>query len=142
MTTASIAEMPPVETHSVAIFLSNFEDARDLLIREQIEQEGIMKDGNATSGERADASANVLELTDAIAQLDNARTEFLVRVFAGVIPPSEALVAQTIKLNKSLAKETVSANRTGAYIKIVASFVTAATQVITGKVPPAEKNTG
>ena len=69
-------------------------------------------------------------------------------IVARIIAPDEfgalavALVAQTIKLNKSLAKETVSANRTGAYIKIVADFVTAATQVITGKVPPAEKNTG
>lgn len=138
MPTVAVAELPDASTHPLAVFLSNFQDARDLLIREQIEQEGIMKDGNATSGERVDASANVLDLTEAIAQLDNARTEFLVRVFTGVIPPSEALVAQTIKLNKRLAVETVKANRTGTYIKIVASFVTAATQVITGNVPPVE----
>lgn len=139
MSTVSVAELPDASTHPLAVFLTHFQDARDLLVREQIEQEGIMKDGNASPGERADASANVLELTDAIAQLDNARTEFLVRVFTGVIPPSEALVAQTIKLNRSLAKETVEANRTGTYIRIVASFITAATQVITGTVPPAEK---
>lgn len=138
MSTVAVAELPDASKHPLAVFLSNFQDARDLLIREQIEQEGIMKDGNATSGERADASANVLDLTDAVAQLDNARTEFLVRVFTGVIPPSEALVGQTIELNRRLAKETVRANRTGTYIKIVASFVAAATQAITGNVPPAK----
>ncbi|HEY6509893.1 MAG TPA: hypothetical protein VIY56_17845 [Vicinamibacterales bacterium] len=128
---------PGPEAHPLAHFLAHYQAARDHLIREQIEQEDIMNDGNASLGARADARANVVELTAVIAKLDNARTDFLVRVFTGVIPPSEALVARTIKLNKDLAKATVEANRPGTYIRIVTSYITAATQVITGNVPPA-----
>jgi len=137
MSTVPVAELPDASTHPLAMFLVNFQEARDLLVREQIEQEGIMKDGNASVGERADAIANVLDLTNAIALLDDARTEFLVRVFTGVMPPSEALVAQTITLNNSLAEETVRANRPGTYIKLATGFITAVTQIIAGKVPPA-----
>lgn len=132
------AELPDPMTHPLARFLSSYQAARDLLVREQIRQEGVTKDGGASVAERADAQASVAELVSVIGQLDDARTTFLVRVFTGVIPPSEALVSRTVKLNKDLANATVEANRPGAYVRIVTMFVNGVAQVISGNVPAAE----
>ena len=130
-------DSPNLQTHPLARFLSAFQAARDQLVREQIEQEGVAKDGGASVGERADAQANVAELISVIGQLDDARTTFLVRVFTGVIPPSEELVSKSVKLNKRLAKATVQANRPGAYVRIVTKYLNGVTQVIGGNVPAA-----
>jgi hypothetical protein len=135
----AVAERDPT-THPLALFLKSYQASRDLLIREQIEQEGVASDGNADPGARADANAAVLDLTSAIAQLDSARTTFLVRVFTGVIAPSLDLVQKTAQLNADLASETVKANLAGVYVQIVAAYLNGATQVISGNVPAADSD--
>lgn len=128
---------PDPMTHPLGVFLEAYQSARDKLVDERIEQRGIMDDGNATLGEKAAAQSAVLELTSAIGELDEARTVFLVRVFTGVTPPSQALVDETRDLNSKLGAAVVAANKPGVYLQIVADYLTAATQVITGNVPGA-----
>ena len=135
--------MPTIEeiiaaarTHPLGVFMEAYQKARDQLVDELIEQRAILTDGNASSGEIAAAGSAVAELTSAIGELDEARTAFLVQVFTGVIPPSPALVQATRQLNNDLAAATVAANRPGIYLQIVTGYLTAATQVITGNVPP------
>ncbi len=124
--------------HPLAVFLAHFQAARDLLVIERVEQEGIANDGSATTAQRAHANANILDLTAAIAKLDECRTLFLVKVFTGEIAPSAALVAKTVHLNSDLGALTVAVNLASAYITIVNAYVVAATQVISGNVPPAQ----
>lgn len=124
--------------HPLAVFLANFQAARDLLVLERVEQEGIANDGSATTAQRADANARVLDLTAAIAKLDECRTLFLVKVFTGEIAPSAALVAKTVDLNSDLGALTVAVNLASAYITIVNAYVVAATQIISGNLPPAQ----
>jgi hypothetical protein len=131
-------DVPDPNTHPLAEFLRSYQAARDLLLREQIEQEGVMEDGNSTQSEISKASAAVLDLESAISKLDEARTLFLVKVFTGVVQPSQRLVDDTVKLNRDLAKETVKATLPGVYVQIVTAYLVGAAQVISGNVPAAE----
>lgn len=123
--------------HPLAVFLREFQEVRDLLVLERIEQKGIAENGSARVEQHADANAAVLDLTAAIAKLDECRTLFLVKVFIGEIAPSPALVAKTIDLNIQLAALTVADNLASAYLALVTAYVDGATQVISGNVPAA-----
>ncbi len=133
---------PDPNTHPLAEFLLAYQAARDRLLREQIEQEDVMKDGNSSQLEISKATAAVLDLESAISKLDEARTLFLVKVFTGVVAPSQKLVDDTVKLNQDLAKETVKATLPGVYVQIVTAYLVGATQVISGNVPVAAKSEG
>ena len=135
-------DVPDPKTHPLAEFLRSYQAARDRLLREQIEQEGVMEDGNSTQLEISTATAAVLDLDSAIAKLDEARTLFLVKVFTGVVPPSQKLVDDTVKLNEDLANETVKANLPGVYVQIVTAYLAGAAQVISGNVPAADEGAG
>ena len=135
--------MPTIEeiiaaakTHPLGVFMEAYQGARDKLVDERIEQKEILTDGNASPGQISAAGSAVTELISAIGELDEARTAFLVQVFTGVIPPSPELVQATRKLNSDLADATTKANKPGVYLAIVTDYLTAATQVITGEVPP------
>ena len=134
--------VPDPNTHPLAAFLRSYQAARDQLLREQIEQEGVMEDGNSTPLEVTQASNAVLDLESAISKLDEARTLFLVKVFTGEVAPSQQLVDDTVKLNQDLAKETVKANLPGVYVRIVTDYLAGAAQVISGNVPPADAGAG
>ena len=134
---AAFPDAQDTKQHDLTVFLNNFMAARDLLVEKRIEQRNIAKDGGASQQKKAKAQKTMVEVIEAIAELDEAQSVFLVRVFTHATPPSPALVARTIQLNKEVAAQVVKNNLPGVYLKIVTAYVNAAVQVITGTVPAA-----
>lgn len=129
-----MATAPDPSTHPLADYLANFQQARDLLVSEQLLQADMGDDDTLDVGVRAAARAAALELTDKIGLLDASKTRFLVGVVSATLPPSQALVDATVQLNTDLAVKTKADNAAAAYLEIVTAYLNGAAAVATGKV--------
>ena len=132
-----MATMPDPNTHPLADYLASFQQARDLLVAEQLRQADMGDDDTFDVGVRAAARANALDLTAKIGLLDASKTTFLVGVVSATLPPSQALVDATVQLNTDLGAQTIDNDTAAAYLNIVTAYLNGAAAVATGQVAAA-----
>ena len=139
---AESAKPLDLDAHPLSRYIKAHDAARTLLVLEQQRLEGLGNSDALSEAENAKALADALEVNSAIGDLDAVHQSFMVKIFAGIIPPSEAVVAECEAMNRALAQIVVDANRPAVLIRTVTKFVTFTTAVVNGEVPPSVADTG
>lgn len=128
---------PAGEPHPLQQFLENNDELIHQLIRERERLLNIFRDLSQPQSVRDQAAEEADEIQSQIDLLTAQRNAFMVGLVTATVAPSQAIVDESKKLLTRLAKVTVDANRPAALIKISTDFLTAATQILDKKVPPA-----
>lgn len=125
--------MPKLSDHPLSTYKSAMRESRGILAVEMGNQNDAIEAGSLTVDERNQAGLDALELASAISHLDDADLAFIVALAAGMHGPDQAIVDETIALNKKLAQAVVDRNAPGVYLNIVSGFLDGAISVVTGK---------
>lgn len=129
---------PDPKDHPVVPYLDSVDATLRVLIREEVEQEDLRRNGKTTEI-RQEATTHELALEAEIRLLADERNSFLVSVLAFARPPSEELVKRSVQLAKDVAAVTVARNRPAILLAITSNFFDAATAIKNGQVPPKPK---
>jgi hypothetical protein len=131
--------MPDQQVHPLETYTRSFNSSCSQLVAERTRQDRIANTDATDDDERSEASDAVIDLTDRLSFLDDANADFLVSVYGKAIPPSLAVVDETVAMDDALAKLVVSAGRAVAMLQIADAFLAGAIDVYKGgaAAPPA-----
>lgn len=124
---------PKFEEHPLADLLSAHLAARMNLQDVYQRQRAIAEDPAKSAEERAAAQTATAQLASVATRLDDAITEFQVRLVAGLQRPSPALATATVALNRELAEVPVDAKQAAVFVERVTLFLAGPVAKATGK---------
>ena len=128
--------MPDQQVHPLETYTRSFNSACSQLVAERTRQDRIANTDATDDDERSQASDAVLDLTDRLGFLDDANVDFLVSVYGKAMPPSQAVVDETVAMDTELAKVVVAAGRAVAMLQIADAFLAGAIDAYKGGAAP------